>query len=382
VAVDVVVIGLGIMGASAASALALRGARVVALDPHPPGHDRGSSHGESRIFRLAYFEHPSYVPLARAARDAWHDLERRSGQTVLNVTGIVEAGHPESAIVQGSLAASRLHGLAHEVFSGRDLGARYPQFHLPADWLAVYQPDGGFLHSERALRLYCALAMKAGTDLRIGVRARGIRPRSGFVEVDTDHGIVEAGTIVVAAGGWIGDLVPELRGPLTLTRQVLGWFRPKSPQDFSPDRFPVFILETESDWVYGFPDFAGAGVKVASHRPGNRLAHADAACQDASPADAAVLEAVLRRHLPQAAGTPDRLRTCFYTRTPDEDFVVASHPDDSRIVIASPCSGHGFKFASVLGEILADLALNGATRHDISRFTLKRLTLPPVAAPV
>jgi sarcosine oxidase len=376
-AVDIVVIGLGIMGASAASALTRRGARVTALDPHPPGHDRGSSHGESRAFRLAYFEHPSYVPLAEAARSAWRDLEQRSGKSVLTTTGILEAGHARSAIVQGTLEASRLHGLAHELFSSRELRRRYPQFHLPAGWQAVYQPDGGFIRSELAVRLYCALAKGAGADLRIGVRALAIRPRSGAVAVDTDQGSIEADAVVVAAGGWISDLVPALRDRLTLTRQVLGWFRPLKPEDFSPDRFPVFILESESDAIYGFPDFAGTGVKVASHLPNGRLAHADDARQDGGPADAAALQAALRHPLPQLTGTPERLRTCFYARTPDEDFVLDTHPDDRRIVVASPCSGHGFKFASILGEVLADLALQVAPRHDISRFSLQRLTKAP-----
>lgn len=372
-AFDVTVIGLGAMGASTAYALARRGARVVAIDPHPPSHDHGSSHGESRAFRIAYFEHPSYVPLARAALVAWRELERRTGKAILTTTGIVEAGHPGSPVVQGSLNASSLHGLPHEIFSGRTLRSRFPQFHLPPDWLAVYQPDGGFLRPERAIQLQCRLAEELGAELRIGTRASAIRPRSGAVEIDTDRGTIEAGTVVVAAGGWIGDLVPELKRHLTLTRQVAGWFHPKSPEEFTPERFPVFILETEFDAIYGFPDFAGTGVKAASHHQSGLLAHADAATQDGGVADEGRIRAVIDRHLPEAAGVLNCLRTCFYTKTLDEDFVVDVHPDDPRIVIASPCSGHGFKFASIMGEILADLAMRGETSHDISRFNLKRL---------
>jgi sarcosine oxidase len=380
---DVAVIGLGAMGSAAAFHIARRGRSVVAFEAYEPGHDRGSSHGESRIIRLAYFEHPSYVPLLRLAYANWRELERLTGETVLTTTGILEAGHPGSAVVAGSLAASRLHDLPHEVLDAREIARRYPAFALPSDWSGVFQPDGGFLRPELAIRLHCAAARAAGAELRTGTRVAAVEPVASGVRVRTEDGsIVEAGSVVVAAGAWVGDLVPALRPSLTLTRQVLGWFEPRRPELFRPDAFPVFIFEAEDDAVYGFPDFAGTGVKAASHDPGEVVSRADALPRRAGDAaDEVRIRRALDRYLPAAAGPLRRMQACIYTRTPDEDFVVDRHPDAPRVVVASPCSGHGFKFASAMGEILADLALEDGTRHDVSRFRIDRLLGPGQPAP-
>jgi sarcosine oxidase len=184
--------------------------------------------------------------------------------------------------------------------------------------------------------------------------------------------IIEAGSVIVSAGAWAGELFPEIGAHLRLTRQVLAWFAPAQPALVSPARLPVFMLESERDFLYGFPDLAGTGVKAASHLPGRTLAAAGDARQDADAADAARIGEMLARYIPAAAGRVRNLKTCIYTHTPDEDFILDVHPLHPRIVLASPCSGHGFKFASVIGEILADLATVGSTSHDISRFRLDR----------
>jgi sarcosine oxidase len=373
--VDVAVIGLGVTGASTAYALARRGLKVVALDRFSPGHDRGSSHGESRAIRLSYFEHPSYVPLVRAAYEGWRDLEGRAGETLLTVTGILEAGQPGSVIVEGSLSASRQHGIPHEHLSARDVESRFPAFRRPPDWSAVWQPDGGFLMAEASVRAFCRLAEAEGAELRTGVRVLGIEPAGGHVRLITDFGPVEAGAVVIAAGPWMVDLVPELAASLTLTRQVLGWFAPGQPALFAPDRFPVFILDAPEDIVYGFPDFAGTGMKCASHHASGVLEHADRRDTVPGPGDEARLRTILDRYVPAASGPLLRMQECIYTRTPDEDFVLDRHPGDERIVVASPCSGHGFKFGPVLGEILADLATGRTPAHDVSRFALRRPAL-------
>jgi sarcosine oxidase len=372
---DVAVIGLGAMGSATAYHLARAGHRVVGFERFEPGHDRGSSHGESRIIRLAYFEHPSYVPLARQAYANWQKLERETGESLVTVTGILEAGYPGAPVVRGSLEASRLHGLEHEVLDAGEIGRRFPAIQLPSGWSGVFQPDGGFLRPERAIRLYCDGARAAGADLRTGVQVAGIEPSEAAVRVVmSDGSAVEAGSIVVAAGAWIGQLVPELKAHLTLTRQAPVWFAPREPDLFRPERFPVFILETEDDITYGFPDVSGSGVKVGSHKPGEVLASADdLQSRPGGVTDEMSIRRSLDRFIPAASGPLLRAGTCIYTRTPDEDFIIDRHPGDPRIVIASPCSGHGFKFASVLGEILADLATKGAAGHDISRFRLDRL---------
>jgi len=380
-AFDVAVIGLGASGGAALYHLARRGLRVIGLEQATPGHDGGSSHGESRIIRMAYFEHPSYVELVRAAYDNWRALERASGRPVFTTTGILETGYPGSTLVRDTLASAVLHNLPHEVLSGRMASQRFPAFDLPDDWEAVFQPDAGILAADLAIRLHVQGALEAGAVVRTQTRVRAIEPTGPSVRLVLDDGsAIEAGVVIVAAGAWVGRLVPELGRHLTLSRQAVAWFTPSRPALTGPDRFPVFLLDadaasgTPADVIYGFPDFAGTGVKAASHLLGRMLPSADAARQDADAGDARRILDIVERLVPAAAGPVRQLKTCIYTSTPDADFVVDFHPADPRIVLASACSGHGFKFASLMGEILADLATSGSTRHDISRFRLSRLT--------
>jgi sarcosine oxidase len=369
---DVAVVGLGIMGSAAAYECARRGRRVVALDRFRPGHDRGSSHGESRAIRLAHFEGSSYYALAVRAYERWREFERLSGREILTQTGVLECGPKDSAIVAESALAAREHGLAHELLGGAVVSARFPAFRLPAGWHAVFQPDGGFLRADAALSAYVEGARAAGADIRVPCRVLSIQPGSGSVRVATEQGTVEAGAVIVAAGAWATDFVPALTAFLTLTRQVLVWLAPAERALLRPERFPVFLVDDPDDLCYGFPALSGAGVKVASHNPSGELTHADDARQDATVAEGERVARVVARYIPALAAPVVRMKTCMYTRAPDEHFVIDTHPDHPRIVIASPCSGHGFKFASAIGEILADLALTGATTHDISRFRMSR----------
>ena len=380
-AFDVAVIGLGSTGAAALYHLARRGLSVVGLEQASPGHEGGSSHGESRIIRMAYFEHPSYVDLVRLAYRNWRDLEQASGRSVITTTGIIEAGYPGASLVRDSLASAIQHDLPHEVLSGRQIRQRFPAFDLPDDWEGVFQPDGGILAADLAIRLHVEGAKTAGAEVRTQVAVRATEPTGAAVRlVLADGTAIEAGAVVVAAGGWIGELVPGLRRHLTLSRQAVCWFTPTQPALTDPDRFPVFLLdadadpttETPADVIYGFPDFAGTGVKAASHLLGRTLASAADARQDGDAEDALRIRLALERLIPAAAGPVRQVKTCIYTSTPDADFIVDRLAGEPRIVLASACSGHGFKFASLLGEILADLATTGATRHDISRFSLSR----------
>ncbi len=368
---DVAVIGLGIAGASAAWQLARRGQRVIALEQFAPGHDRGSSHGESRIIRLAYSEHPSYVPLLRSAYSGWRSLEAETGREVMTVTGILEAGRPGSRVVAGCLASAREHDLPHEVLSPGEAERRFPAFRLPADWTAVWQPDGGFLRAELALSLLVERARHAGAVIRPGTRVDAIEPGPTAVRLRIGDDVVEAGAVVVAAGSWIRDLVPLLGSRLILTEQVLAWFAPLRPELFAPTRFPVFIFEGEENW-YGFPDFAGTGLKVAAHGAGRPLPSPAALQPEAGAEHEVRLRRLLKRHIPDGAGDLLRTKTCIYTNTADGHFILDHHPEDERIVLASACSGHGFKFGPALGEVLADLATLGRTGHDIGLFRLAR----------
>ncbi|MCC2652340.1 MAG: N-methyltryptophan oxidase [Microvirga sp.] len=369
---DAAVIGLGAMGSAALFNLARQGHRVIGIEQFEPGHAKGSSHGESRIIRLSYFEHPSYVPLARRALEKWRDLEALSGETILTVTGVLEAGYPGASIVSGSLEAARQHDLTHDVLCASDITRRFPGFKVPSNWTGLFQPEGGLLRPELAIRTFVQQAEHHGAETRMNTRVLGIEPFGAGIRVRTDAEVIEAGSVIVATGAWIGDFAPELKPHLKITRQVLGWFSPLEPSLFKPDRCPVFLLESEEDACYGFPDFAGTGVKTASHREGLALPSAEDLVQDGSPADEAQIRRMLELAMPDANGPLRQMRACMYTRTPDDDFVIDLSPVDPRIVLASPCSGHGFKFASVIGEVLADLALGRASANDISRFQVRR----------
>jgi sarcosine oxidase len=375
-AFDVAVIGLGAMGAAALYELAARGQRAVGIERFEPGHSHGSSHGESRLIRLAYSEDPAYVPLLRLAYRNWRRLETLTGERILNLTGIVEAGHPGSPMVAASLRSAVEHGLVHEVLSPAQVAARFPAFDLPAGWDCVFQPDAGFLEPERAIGLYLKAASDLGAVTRTHTKVIDVQPAGDHVVIRLEGGgHIEAGRAVVAAGAWIGDIAPILSPHLRLTRQVLVWFEPNWPEQVTPERFPVFMLETADDVIYGVPDFCGSGVKAASHDSCGDLASADAARLDAAAADVGRVHKVLRALIPAAAGRPRRSETCLYTRSPDEHFIIGLHPGAPQIVLASPCSGHGFKFASLIGEILADLATTGSTDKPIGLFAPERLTL-------
>jgi sarcosine oxidase len=371
---DVAVIGLGAMGSAALCHLAKRGVRAIGIEQFTLGHERGSSHGETRAIRLGYFEHPSYVPLARAAYENWEALERETGQSVLTKTGVLEIGKPGSEIVAGSLRASCEHGLKHELLDRAGIAQRYPQFTLPDGYEAVWQPDGGFVRPELGNRLHIELARKAGAEIRENCRVVAIAPGSAGVRIMTAVGSISADAVIVAAGAWIGELVPALKTKLTLTRQVACWFEPRRRETTRLGALPVFIIDGENDVAYGFPDI-GSGFKCASHHDSGIWPDADNARQDAGAVDEKRMRDFLDAYLPDAAGPLAAMNTCTYTKTPDEDFVLDFHPDDRRVVVASPCSGHGYKFASVIGEVLADLATQGTTRRDISRFGIGRETL-------
>ena len=369
---DVVVCGLGAMGSAALHQLAHRGRRVLGIERFTPGHDRGSSHGATRIIRLAYFEHPSYVPLLRRAYDLWREVEVDAERKLLHVTGVAEIGPPDGILVKGTLASAKLHALRHEVLGARDLMRRYAAFQLPPQDVAVVQPDGGLLEAEPSIHALLALAKAAGAEIRSGEAVRAIEPRAGGVRIVTERAAVEAGAAIVAAGPWTRSLLPDLPAPLRVTRQVMAWFAPTEPALFAPGRFPVFLIESRHGIHYGFPPFGDAGIKVAKHHHRDETVDPEDYDRSVSAADEALIRAALAEFLPAANGQRLAAKTCLYTVMPDGDFLIDRLPGSPQVIVASPCSGHGFKFAPVIGEILADLAITGSTRHDIARFRLAR----------
>jgi sarcosine oxidase len=369
---DVVVVGLGAVGGAALHQLARRGVKVAGIERFVPGHDRGSSHGESRIIRLGYFEHPSYVPLLRRTYALWRELEAASATKLLHLTGIAEIGPPGGTVVSGTLAASRMHGLPHEMMDAAETMRRFPAFKIPSDYVGVFQPDGGFIAIEPAISVMLSQAQAAGAEIRTSVEVLSIAQHGGGVRIETTQGDIDARNVIVAAGPWIKQLLPDLPAPLRVTRQVMAWFQPLDPAPFVNGRFPVFLLESRHGVHYGFPPFVNGAVKIAKHYHRDELADPDGVDRTVSSSDEALIRPAIEEHIPAANGPIAAAQTCLYTMTPDHDFLIDRLPGARNIIVASPCSGHGFKFAPVVGEILADLTLSGGTRHDISRFRFNR----------
>lgn len=370
---DSIVIGLGGMGSAALWQLARRGQRVLGLERFDLGHALGSSHGLNRIIRLAYFEHPDYVPLLRRAYELWRETEALAGEQLLYVTGSLDAGPEDGRIVQGSLAACRAHGLPHEALTAAEVNRRFPGYQLPPGHAAIHQPDGGFIASERAILAHASLAVAAGATIHARETVLGIEPAPGRVTIVTDRGRYEAGRVIVAAGAWIGDLIPGLRESAVPERQVLGWFQPREPALFTPAAFPVSNLESALGHFYQFPSWGIPGFKIGLYHHLREQGHADSLSREPTPRDEAVLREAVRAFFPAADGPTLRLAACLFTNTPDEHFVLDTLPGHPEVVVASPCSGHGYKFASVIGEVLAELATTGRSRMDLSLFNIRRL---------
>ncbi|MDH4146349.1 MAG: N-methyl-L-tryptophan oxidase [Acidimicrobiia bacterium] len=373
-AFDTIVVGLGGMGSAACAHLARRGQRVLGLDRYGIPHEMGSSHGITRIIRLAYYESPAYVSLLQRAFVLWRELEARAGERLLVQTGSVDAALPGNWVVDGSIASCVEHGLDHEVLDGAELARRFPGYQLPAEARACFQPDGGFLLPERCIVAHAEVALAAGAELH------GHEPvldwsaeADGSVRVHTTRASYRADRMVLAAGAWMGELAAPLAGVAVAERQVLGWFQPRRPERFRPDTFPVFNLELDGERCYGLPAYGIPGFKIGRYHHLGESGHPDELRAEPDGRDEALLRATIARHFPDADGPVLSMRTCLFTNVEDEHFVVDTHPDHPQVVLASPCSGHGFKFASVMGEILADLAQRGETRHDIGPFRLARL---------
>jgi sarcosine oxidase len=362
------------MGSAAAFHLASRGLSVCAIEQFDPGHDHGSSHGLSRIIRLAYFEHPLYVPLLQRAYSLWRDLERDSGTRLLHITGGLDAGPPGSRIPEGSLESCRVHGLRHEVLRGAEVNERFPGYRMPADYLAVFQPDGGFLAPELCIRTHVTEAIRHGAVVRIGERVMGWSRDANGVSVRLTDDEVRARQVVITAGAWMPKVVPSLSSLLRPERQVVAWFGVSDGPAFEPGRFPIFVMTTPTGHFYGFPQHEVPGFKIGKYHHRSELVDPDRVNRAVDADDEAVLRECVSSFFPGANGPVLRASTCIFTNTPDEHFIIDRLPDVPEALVVSACSGHGFKFCSVIGEIVADLVADGETPHDLSLFKLGRFT--------
>lgn len=369
---DVIVIGLGAMGSSATYHLATRGARVLGLDAHPRGHTLGSSHGKSRIIREAYFEAPDYVPLVQRAYALWRALENESGRSLLSITGGLNLGQPESAMVSGALASARMHGLPYELLTPAEVHARFPGFRLPDDFAGVFEPNAGILDPEACVSAHLDLAARHGATVRHEEPVLSWSATSTGVRVETARATYGAGGLVITAGPWASEHLTELALPLEIQRVVNVHFAPRQPDLFAAPGSPVFLIEAPEGDYYGFPNLPGQGVKIGRHDAGERCT-ARTVRRTVDPEEIDALRDVLDRYLPGAAGEVIATLTCMYTNTPDRHFVLDTYPGQPRVAYGAGFSGHGFKFSSVIGEVLADLATNGATALPIAFLSAARL---------
>ena len=366
---DVVVVGVGGMGSAALYHLARRGQRVLGLERFDLLHDHGSSHGLTRIIRLAYFEHPDYVPLVRRAYDLWRELQAEAGEQLLYVTGIVEGG---AHVLEGALRSCAEHDLEHEVLSAEEVARRFPAFRLPEGMQVVHQRDGGFVAPERCIVAHVQGALARGAVLRARERVLEWEETARGVRIHSDRGTVEAERVVFTAGAWSQDVARLPVGTVHAVRQALVWFQPARPELFTPERMPVFNLVLDGEHFYGLPSFGIPGVKLGRYDTMAERGDPDGLSRLPTLADELPLRAFAERYLPDAAGPTLAVKTCVYEPSPDGHFVVDVHPETERALVAAGFSFHGFKFCSVIGEILADLVVEGETKHDIGLFRLNR----------
>ena len=369
---DVIVIGVGGMGSASVYHVARRGRSVLGLEQFDIPHDRGSSHGTNRIIRLAYWEHPSYVPLLRRAYELWRELENRAGERLLVITGGIDAGAKGSPTVEGSLLSCDLHHIPHETLDAGELHRRFPGYRLPGDMVAVYQPDGGFVLSERAIVAHVMAAQAMGAEVHAREPVINWEPEGTGFHVHTPQGTYAAERLVITAGPWARHLVPALAGAAVPERQVLLWAQPLRPEYFTLATFPVFNMESPAGRFYGFPVYGMPGFKIGKFHHRQEHTDADTVDREIHAEDEAVLRDGIRRYFPDADGPTMAMKTCLFTNSPDEHFILDRHPENANVSIAAGFSGHGFKFCSVVGEIMADLALEGRSHFDLSLFAFKR----------
>ena len=375
---DVIVLGLGGMGSAAACQLALRGHRVVGFEQFTTPHNKGASHGATRVIRQSYFESPAYVPLLLRAYELWRDLERATERDLLNTCGGLMTGRPDSEVVAGSRRSAETHGLPHEMLDAREINRRYPAFQLPAGAVGLFEANAGFLHTEASVKAHLDRAAELGAELHFETPALGWSATANGVEVRTASGRYQAEKLVITAGAWTSKVLADLGLPLEVERQVLYWLQPTGGvEPFRLGHFPIFIHQASAGLLpYGFPSLDGpeGGVKVALYRaPIASICTPDTVDREIHPAEIEIMRNTIAEIIPSLRGTYLKGATCLYTNTPDKHFILDTHPAHPRVCIGGGFSGHGFKFCSVVGEVLAELAESGKSRLDLSPFRLGRL---------
>jgi sarcosine oxidase len=373
---DIAVIGVGAMGSMALWRLAERGMRVIGFEQFEPAHNRGSSFGESRIIRTAYNEDPRYVPLVRRAFDLWRELESVTNSSLLTVTGILSIGQPEGDIVDGTLLSARTHGLEHTILDRERMSRRYPQHRLNPGDIAVYEDAAGILPPEATILAAVQRAESLGARILRNTRVDALRPAGDWVEIASEDSTFRVRHVIVGVGPWLGAFLPELEFPVSVARQVVAWFPVRNVDDFRNEQFPVFIHDIGGGHSrYGFPTLDSKTVKLAVHHEGD-LTTADTVDREVHTRDLSPVQEFIEEYLVGVEPRAVHSHVCMYTNTPDHHFLVGSLQDKPWMTVLGGFSGHGFKFAPVIGDAAADLATTGKTASAFELFSLDRFATP------
>jgi sarcosine oxidase len=364
------------MGSATAYQLTKRGAKVLGLEAFTPAHDKGSSHGESRIIRQAYFEDPAYVPLVLRAYELWDQLQEESNEDLLTITGGVAIGPTKGALVAGCLRSAKQYGLGHALIDGKEMQRRFPQFALTEDEVAFYEEKAGYLKPEECIRQHLRGASKRGADLRFEepVLSWTASQEGDGVSVTTEKETYNAKSLVISVGPWFAELVSDVSMPVVVSRRVLFWLKPLyESSNFDRGVFPIFLWEPEgSPLFYGLPRISEDGSPKVGIHSGNETCTPSTIDRRINPRDESAIRSAIGTRIPSLNGEVSHATTCMYTMTPDEHFIVDTHPDHPQVILAAGFSGHGFKFSSVVGEILCDLAMTRETSTDIRIFSGSR----------
>jgi len=368
---DTIVIGVGGMGSSAAYHLARRGQDVLGLERYSIPHTMGSSHGVTRIVRKTSYENPAYLPLLERAYELWHELDSKSTDNLIHTHGYVATSPEDGSLFRRAVEACEAHDLEHSVLTAPELSDRYPGYDLPSDYMAVIEPNGGFVHAEQSIVAHVKNAHRHGAVIRAQEEVLDWSTSPNSVEVMTSDGHYSAKNLVVTAGAWASRLVPKLESVAVPERQVIGWFQPTQHKKYLPEEFPVFSAECDLGQFYGTPVYHVPGFKIGKHHHLHQDVEPDSIAEPTDE-DETVLREFAKEYLSAAAGPTMGLKTCMYTNSPDGEFIVDTLSDDPNVAIAGGFSGHGFKFTTVMGEILADLAIHGETQQPIDSFSANR----------
>jgi sarcosine oxidase len=373
---DAIIVGLGGMGSSAIAHTAARGMRVLGLERFGRVHDLGSSAGQSRIIRQAYFEDAAYVPLVQHAYVRWRELAETTGLELLNLTGVLLVGTPEHDSVVNARRSAILHDLDYQEWDADEIARRYPRLAPRRDEIGIFEPNAGLVVPEMAIEAHLRVAHAAGAEMRFDTTLTSWRETSTgtFVVAAADGTLYEARRLALCMGAWFESIAADIGIPIVIERRVQHWFA-QPAGTYGPAELPTFLVDRveQPSRMYGFPNL-GNGVKAAFHALGVST-HADELDRVVYESDIAPLRGALEAWLPGSTAHYAGGKVCMYSLTPDEHFVLGTHPDDSRIVLAGGFSGHGFKFASAIGDIIADLLIDGETARDIAFLAPARFAL-------